>query len=49
MEIHWHHPELFREEERLAAEARVREVAGDRTDLIDVRISARPTRLRPQA
>jgi cold shock CspA family protein/ribosome-associated translation inhibitor RaiA len=43
MEIHWHHPELFREEERLAAEARVREVAGDRTDLIDVRISARPT------
>ena len=43
MEIHWHHPEGFREEDRRAAEDRLRELARDRTDLIDVRISGRPT------
>jgi len=43
MELHWHRPELFREEERRAAEARIAELARDRTDLIDVRIAARPT------
>jgi len=43
MEMHWHHPEGFREEDRRAAEERIRELARDRTDLIDVRISGRPT------
>jgi cold shock CspA family protein/ribosome-associated translation inhibitor RaiA len=43
MEIHWVHPEHFREEERRLAEERIRELARDRTDLIDVRISAKPT------
>lgn len=43
MEFHWHHPDVFRQEDRLAAEKRIRELARDRTDLIDVRIAARPT------
>jgi cold shock CspA family protein/ribosome-associated translation inhibitor RaiA len=43
MELHWVHPEVFREEDRLAAEDRIGELARDRTDLIDVRITARPT------
>jgi cold shock CspA family protein/ribosome-associated translation inhibitor RaiA len=41
MEIHWHRPETFHEADRAAAEARLRELARDRTDLIDVRITAR--------
>jgi cold shock CspA family protein/ribosome-associated translation inhibitor RaiA len=43
MNLHWHHPEMFREQERELAEDRIRELARDHTDLIDVRISARPT------
>jgi cold shock CspA family protein/ribosome-associated translation inhibitor RaiA len=43
MELHWHHPEVFREADRVAAEERVADLALDRTDLIDVRITARRT------
>jgi cold shock CspA family protein len=43
MEIHWHHPEGFRDGDRQAAEDRIRELARDRADLIDVRIAVRPT------
>lgn len=43
MELHWVHPEVFREEDRLVAEARIEELARDRTDLIDVRIVAKQT------
>jgi len=43
MEIHWHHPETFREADRDAAERRLHDLARDRTDLIDVRIAARLT------
>jgi hypothetical protein len=43
MEIHWRHPEVFGEEDRIIVESRLRELAGDRTDLIDVRIAARPS------
>ena len=43
MELHWHHPETFREQDRALAEERIRDLARDHTDLIDVRISARPT------
>jgi cold shock CspA family protein/ribosome-associated translation inhibitor RaiA len=43
MELHWHHPEAFREQDRILAEQRVRELARDHADLIGVRISARPT------
>jgi cold shock CspA family protein/ribosome-associated translation inhibitor RaiA len=41
MEIHWYNPNLFREEDRSAAEARILELVRDRTDVIDVRIAAR--------
>lgn len=40
MELHWHRPQVFQEQDRLGAEARIAELARDRTDLIDVRISA---------
>ena len=43
MELHWLHPEAFSDPERLAAEDRIRGLAGDHSDLIDVRISARAT------
>jgi cold shock CspA family protein/ribosome-associated translation inhibitor RaiA len=43
MELHWLHPEIFSDQERLAAEDRIRDLAGDHSDLIDVRISARTT------
>jgi cold shock CspA family protein len=43
MELHWLHPEAFSERERLDAEGRIRELARDQTDLIDVRITARTT------
>jgi cold shock CspA family protein/ribosome-associated translation inhibitor RaiA len=43
MELHWHHPEAFREADRAAAEKRIAELARDRTDLIDVRIAAHRT------
>ncbi len=43
MELHWVHPEVFREEDRVNAEARIEELAHERADLIDVRITARVT------
>ena len=43
MELHWVHPEVFREQDRSAAEGRISELAGEHTDLIDVRITARPS------
>ncbi len=43
MELHWHHPEAFREQDRVLAEERIRELAREHSDLIDVRISARAT------
>lgn len=43
MEIHWVNPGLFREEERALAEARIQELTEGRTDIIDVRITARPS------
>ena len=43
MNLHWHHPEEFREQDRALAEERIRELARNHTDLIAVRISARPT------
>jgi ribosome-associated translation inhibitor RaiA/cold shock CspA family protein len=41
MELHWVHPEVFREQDRAAAAERIEELARERTDLIDVRITAR--------
>ena len=46
MELHWHHPEAFRAEDRKLAEERLRELAGDHPGLIDVRIRALTTRTR---
>jgi ribosome-associated translation inhibitor RaiA len=43
MELHWHRPDLFSERERAVAERRIRDLANGHTDLIDVRISARPS------
>jgi cold shock CspA family protein/ribosome-associated translation inhibitor RaiA len=43
MELHWVHPETFSEEERRIAQERIKELAGDHADLIDVRINARAT------
>ena len=43
MNLHWVEPETFREEQRRVAEARLEELARDHSDLIDVRITARPT------
>jgi CspA family cold shock protein len=43
VEIHWVHPQSLVEEERRVAEERIRELGRDRTDLIDVRITVRPT------
>jgi cold shock CspA family protein/ribosome-associated translation inhibitor RaiA len=43
MEIHWRHMDELGAEAREAAEARLRELAGDHGDLIDVRISGRTT------
>src|SRR5262245_30515241 len=41
MEVHWLHPDAYSEHERRAAEGRIRELAADRTDLIEVRITTR--------
>ena len=41
MNLHWHHPEVFRAQDRALAEARLLELAREHTDLIDVRITAR--------
>lgn len=43
MEIHWRHPEVFSDRERESTESRLADIARERTDLIDVRIAARPT------
>jgi cold shock CspA family protein/ribosome-associated translation inhibitor RaiA len=43
MEVHWVRPEVFREAEREAAMARIEELARERTDLIDIRITAKTT------
>jgi cold shock CspA family protein/ribosome-associated translation inhibitor RaiA len=43
MELHWRHPEAFREVDRAAAEKRVAALADDGTDLVDVRITAQKT------
>ena len=43
MEVHWLHPNAYSEAERLVAEARIRDIAADQTDLIDVRITTRST------
>ena len=41
MEIHWVHAGEFEEEQRSAVEARVRRLAGEKRDLMDVRILVR--------
>lgn len=43
MEIHWHHMRDLDPATREAAEARLETLAGDHGDLIDLRISGRPT------
>jgi len=43
MELHWHHPEAFSERDRITAEQRLRSLVRDHTDVIDVRIDARPS------
>lgn len=43
MELHWHHPAVFREADRLAAAERIEGLAREHSDLIDVRISAHAT------
>jgi cold shock CspA family protein/ribosome-associated translation inhibitor RaiA len=43
MELHWVHPEIFREQDRLVAEERIYALAQGKNDLIDVRITARAT------
>jgi cold shock CspA family protein/ribosome-associated translation inhibitor RaiA len=43
MEIHWRNADGLRPETRAAAEARLGQLSQGHTDLIDVRISARPT------
>ena len=43
MELHWVHPEVFREADRASAEERIEALGHDRADLIDVRITARGT------
>jgi ribosome-associated translation inhibitor RaiA len=42
MEIHWVNPQLFGENDRRSVEERLRSLAEGRSDVIDVRISARP-------
>lgn len=42
MEIHWHGP-IFSESDRSSAEAQIRALARDHTDLIDVHVDARVT------
>ena len=41
MEIHWVEPDAFRELDRRHAEERIRKLAGEHTDVIDVRVAAR--------
>ena len=42
MQIHWVNPGVFHEEVRNGVEARIRELTQGHTDIIDVRITARP-------
>lgn len=49
MEIHWVHAEEIAPEERSAAEEQLRALAADHTDLIDLRITARPVGHQRQA
>jgi ribosomal subunit interface protein len=42
METHWVNPDRFREADRRLVEKRLSELTRDRTDVIDVRIAARP-------
>jgi cold shock CspA family protein len=44
MEIHWRHVEGLDDEQRSRAEDRLRSLAKGHTDLIDLRIAAKPTR-----
>ena len=44
MEIHWHNIEALTEDERGAIEQRIEQLAAHHTDVIDVRITGRPTR-----
>ena len=41
METHWYNPEAFRTVDRRRVEERIEQLARERTDLIDVRITAR--------
>jgi ribosomal subunit interface protein len=43
MEIHWYNPEVFRDDARRAVEERIEALTRDRSDVIDVRITARPS------
>jgi cold shock CspA family protein/ribosome-associated translation inhibitor RaiA len=43
MQVHWIHPEVFRDELRSAVEQRLERLAAGHTDLIDIRIAARTT------
>ena len=43
MEIHWHNPEVFREADRRKVEERIQGLTRDHSDVIDVRIAAKPT------
>jgi len=42
MEIHWVNPQVFGENDRHSVEERLRKLAESHSDVIDVRISARP-------
>jgi ribosomal subunit interface protein len=44
VEIHWRNLDALREEERRVVEERLEALAAGHTDLIDVRIAAKPTR-----
>jgi cold shock CspA family protein/ribosome-associated translation inhibitor RaiA len=43
LEIHWRHLDEIREEERAAVERKLRALSNGHSDLIDVRIAARPS------
>lgn len=43
MEIHWLHPEILKDAERRGVEERLRRLAAEGTDLIDIRIRVRRT------
>jgi cold shock CspA family protein len=43
VQVHWHRPDLFTNAERQAAESRLRVLAAESDDLLEVRIAARPS------